>query len=244
MKSAHILPAVALAALTLASGVASAQVTDTATGRRSNTPTVTAPMNHDRMASSGDADIARQLIAANRKEVEAARAAQTEGQNAHLKTFAQRLERDHSKAADELEGWLEKNGGMSAGMGAMHDSMGGMRHDSMSQMNTDSARLGRDNNRMDDSTHMRMQHDSAGYNAGQGHQDMDQEHSWQGKTGAEFDKAWVESLEDEHKKEIDDLRNNIIPRIQDSSLKIMVQRQMPDMGAHLRELEQLEHEIK
>jgi len=68
--------------------------------------------------------------------------------------------------------------------------------------------------------------------------------SYQGKTGKDFDKAWIETIEDEHKAAIDDLRNNVIPKIQDTSLKDLVQGILPVMGNHLREAEQIESDLK
>ena len=68
--------------------------------------------------------------------------------------------------------------------------------------------------------------------------------SYQGKTGKDFDKAWIEAIEAEHRLAIDDLRDNVIPKIQDSSLKSLVQGLLPVMGTHLREAEQIEAELK
>jgi putative membrane protein len=68
--------------------------------------------------------------------------------------------------------------------------------------------------------------------------------SYQGKTGKDFDKAWIEAIENEHRLAIDDLRDNVIPKIQDSSLKNLVQGLLPVMGNHLREAESIEAEIK
>jgi predicted outer membrane protein len=247
MKRSHILSAGALAALALVTSAASAQVTDTTkkTGYPINPPPA---IGNQVTPAVGDADIARQLIEANRKEVEEARAAQTQGQSSRVKSLAQRLDRDHSKAADDLEAWLAKKGGaVGAGM------PNGMAHDS-AKMNADSARLGRDNNKMGDTSRVAIQgndtmkvsqgNDSMNVtppaaNAGQG-----QNPEFAGKTGKEFDKAWVEALEDEHKEAISNLRDNIIPRIQDSELKTLVQNMLPTMGNHLRDLETLEGELK
>ena len=68
--------------------------------------------------------------------------------------------------------------------------------------------------------------------------------SYQGKTGKDFDKAWIEAIEDEHKAAIEDLRDNVIPRIQDSTLKSLAEGLLPVMGNHLREAESIEAELK
>jgi predicted outer membrane protein len=238
MKPSHFLPLCALAALALVTSAASAQVTDTT---KKAYPVVNPPpaVGSQVAPAVGDADIARQLIEANRKEVADARTAQSQAESGRVKSLAQRLDRDHSKAADDLENWLAKHGGaVGAGM------PGGMPHDS-AKMNADSARLGRDNNKMGDTAQVAIQgNDTAkvtppAANAGQG-----ENPDYAGKTGREFDKAWVESLEDMHKDAVKNLRENVIPRIQDSELKNIVQSLLPTMGAHLRDLETLEADLK
>lgn len=238
MKRSHILPALALAALALATSAASAQVTDTT--KKASYPINPPPAVGNPAAQAvGDADIARQLIEANRKEVADARTAQSQAESGRVKSLAQRLEQDHSKAADDLENWLAKHGGaVGAGM------PDGMPHDP-AKMNADSARLGRDNNKMGDTAQVAIQGNDTtrvappAANAGQG-----ENPDYAGKTGREFDKAWVETLEDMHKDAIENLRENIIPRIQDSELKKIVQNLLPTMGAHLRDLETLEAALR
>ncbi|HEV8123615.1 MAG TPA: DUF4142 domain-containing protein [Gemmatimonadales bacterium] len=68
--------------------------------------------------------------------------------------------------------------------------------------------------------------------------------SYQGKTGKDFDKAWIETIEDQHKAAIADLRDNVIPRIQDPALKALAEGLLPVMGNHLREAESIEAELK
>lgn len=66
----------------------------------------------------------------------------------------------------------------------------------------------------------------------------------QSLSGREFDNHFIQLQVDHHQEEINHLRNDIIPLIKDSGLKALVQRQLPIMGAHLREAQAIEAYLK
>lgn len=66
----------------------------------------------------------------------------------------------------------------------------------------------------------------------------------QSLSGHEFDHGFIRLQVEHHQEEINHLRNDIIPMIKDSGLKSLVQRQLPTLGAHLREAQAIEAYLK
>lgn len=200
MKTRPILPASLAVLFALAPRAGFAQYTDSTANRTTVTTTVSSQTVVNATISPTDSSIAADLITANQKEVAEAEAAISQASSERVKEFARRLQRDHTKAIQDLQTFLQKShAGMSSGMAG------------------DSAKVAPPSL---------------------------EGASFQGKTGKDFDKAWIETIESEHQHAIDDLRDNVIPKIQDSSLKDLAQGLLPVMGNHLREAEAIEAEIK
>ncbi|MEP7326846.1 MAG: DUF4142 domain-containing protein [Gemmatimonadota bacterium] len=222
MKTHQYLPATTLAVLAaLMSGVASAQVKDTMTSVTTSTTVVQQVTT--KPVSSSDSAIVATLIAANQREVAEADVAINHAQSEHVREFARRIQRDHAKAVEGLENFLPgKSGGMSSGI--VHDTMK-MDGDKMTPPADSTYAVQHPKN---DSMTVGQQGDA----------------SYQGKTGRDFDKAWIDAIEDHHKEAIENLRNSVIPKIQDASLKTLVAELLPVMDNHLREAEAIEAELK
>jgi putative membrane protein len=200
MKTRHLLPASLAVLFALVPRAGSAQYTDSTANHTTVTTTVSSQTVVNTTISPTDSSIAVALIAANQKEVAEAEAAISQTESDRVKEFARRLQRDHAKAIEDLQAFLQKShGGMSSGM--------------------------------------------AGDSAKAAPPSLEGA-SYQGKTGKDFDKAWIEAITTEHRLAIDDLRDNVIPKIQDSSLKALAQGLLPVMGTHLREAEQIQAELK
>jgi len=225
-----MLPASLAVLAALVPAAVSAQVTDST--KTTVTTTVTTQPVEKATVSPSDSIIVATLIAANQKEVEEAQVAISQAQSDRVKELARTLQRDHSKAVEELQRYLKKSEtGMSSGV--VSDT---------TKMNPPTQ--GNDPKNRPDSTYANQQTknqpvtiappDSADHGAP----------SYQGKTGVEFDKAWIEAMEHGHEDALKDLRDDVIPRIQDSSLKALVQGFLPVIGNHLREIEAIEAELK
>jgi predicted outer membrane protein len=244
MKTFHFLPAGALAAaLVLVAGVASAQEVASTTSKSA--------------VRSADSAIVVSLIAANQKEVAAAEQAVAQAQSDRVKNFARTIQSDHSKIVEELQGWLEKTGGMSSGMAndsvKVPDSMVTPRPvpdsvvpqkpvpDSVVPQKPvpDSVVTQNPPKNPPDTTYANQETRNQPVT-----QPAEQPSPTAGKTGKEFDQAFLAAMVSEHETAIRDLRENIIPRIQDSDLKHKVQGFLPTLGNHLRDAQALQAAIK
>lgn len=232
MKTLHILPAGALAvALALVTSAASAQVVDS-TPKTTTPPPIQTPQITPATTAPAisDSTIVADLISANRKEIAAADAAIAGAESEDVKELARRLQVDHTKIVADLESYLQKRGG---GMAS------GITGDSVKPTREDPADTTYANQETKNQP-VTMPKDSAVAPVAP----ADPSAPWAGKTGKEFDKAWVQALEDKHEEAVKNLRENIIPQIQDSDLKALVQGFLPIMGNHLRDLTALDAQFE
>jgi putative membrane protein len=65
-----------------------------------------------------------------------------------------------------------------------------------------------------------------------------------GKTGRDFDKAFLEHQVKVHEETIDMLKNQFLPAAQNAELKTMIQRTIPKVQGHLTQLKKLEEQVK
>jgi putative membrane protein len=63
------------------------------------------------------------------------------------------------------------------------------------------------------------------------------------KTGADFDKAYVELQVDEHKKVLATLDKELLPAAHDKQLEAYLEKMKPDVESHLTRAEQLERDL-
>ena len=164
--------------------------------------------------TSSDSNIVAALIAANQQEVAQAEIAIKQAESDRVKEFARRLQTDHTKAIEELQSYLQKS---DSGM---------------------SSGVASDSAKVEPPVAVAPPDSAAPPPAPAPTADF------QGKTGKDFDRAWIDAMKGAHQSALDDLRNNVIPRIQDTTLKALVQGLLPTIGAHLREAEQIEAELK
>ena len=172
--------------------------------------------------TSSDSNIVAALIAANQQEVAQAEIAIKQAESDRVKEFARRLQTDHTKAIEELQSYLQKSdSGMSSGVASDSAKVEPL----VAVAPPDSA------------APPPAPPDSAAPPPAP-------PADFQGKTGKDFDRAWIDAMKGAHQSALDDLRNNVIPRIQDTTLKNLVQGLLPTIGAHLREIEAIEAELK
>jgi putative membrane protein len=63
------------------------------------------------------------------------------------------------------------------------------------------------------------------------------------KSGAEFDRAYIQLQCDEHRKVLDSLRNDLLPNAKDQQLKAYLQQLEPKVEAHLAQAERLQKQL-
>jgi putative membrane protein len=66
----------------------------------------------------------------------------------------------------------------------------------------------------------------------------------QGKTGAEFDRAFVQHQIQLHQSNIQKIQNQMLPAVQEPQLKAYLQKTVKAMQGHLATLEQTEQQIR
>jgi predicted outer membrane protein len=240
MKKIVTISALALAAAFSVASGASAQVADSAkkdSAAARPSPQQNRPDANRPVGAISDSAIIAMLQLSHTQEIAAAELAVTRAQSPRVKQFAEKLKTEHGVALQELQAYAEKlRGGVGAGV-----------------VSPDSARSGRDNNvtgRPDSITakpdRVPPVRDSAVAAppppAGQ-QPDVDFD-NLPGLSGHEFDHGFVRLQVKHHQTEIERLRNDVIPMIKDSGLKVIVQRELPKLGAHLREAQELEAHLK
>jgi putative membrane protein len=72
----------------------------------------------------------------------------------------------------------------------------------------------------------------------------DQMKSLEGKTGREFDEAFLEHQIKVHEETLDKLKNDFLPAAQNAELKTMIQRTIPKVQGHLTQLKKLDDQVK
>lgn len=68
----------------------------------------------------------------------------------------------------------------------------------------------------------------------------DSKKSFISKTGADFDKAYIDNEVKMHKKVINMVENDLIPQAQNAELKEMLQKKLPTLREHLQQAENLQ----
>lgn len=243
MKRYHLLSAGALAgALALVAGAAFAQAADSAKTTVTTTTTTLAQETVVKTTPvSPDSAIIATLIAANTKEAAAAETAIAQAQSERVKEFARRIQRDHAKFTEDLQEFLAKtSGGMASGV--VQDSMKPV-PDSIAPVPDSKApvpdSVAKENVPPADTTYANQETKNQPVT-----EPTNEPAPFAGKTGKEFDQAWVGAMVSEHEAAVRNLRENIIPQIQNSDLKAIVQGFLPVMGTHLRDAQQLQAQLK
>jgi putative membrane protein len=65
----------------------------------------------------------------------------------------------------------------------------------------------------------------------------------QGKSGAEFDKAFVRHEVEDHQANIDKIKNQMIPAAQNQQVKTYLQKTLTDMQGHLAALKRVQQQV-
>jgi putative membrane protein len=65
----------------------------------------------------------------------------------------------------------------------------------------------------------------------------------QGKTGAEFDRAFIEHEINDHQSNIQKIQHQLLPSMQDQQIKGYLQKTMTEMQGHLASLQQLQQQL-
>jgi predicted outer membrane protein len=245
------------AALALMPDGASAQVADSAkkdtvTARppapAQNQPEAARPTPARQGGAISDSAIIAMLQLEHTQQIASAELATQRAQSDRVKRFAETLKAEHGTALQELQAYAQRMQGAASGMpsGMVRDSArpgvvapnpAQPKPDS-SAMIPDSARVGRDNN----ANVGRPDTAAAGQKPG-GQPDVSFD-NLQALSGHEFDHGFVRLQVQHHQAEINRLRNDVIPMIKDSGLKALVQRELPAMGKHLRDAQELEAYLK
>ena len=65
----------------------------------------------------------------------------------------------------------------------------------------------------------------------------------QGKTGSDFDRAFVQHEIDDHQSNIDKIEKQILPSIQNEQVKSYLQKTVTEMQSHLSSLKQVQQQL-
>lgn len=65
----------------------------------------------------------------------------------------------------------------------------------------------------------------------------------QNKTGTDYDKAFISHEIDDHQKDIDELKNDLLPKAQSPDVKALIQKTLPVMQQHLDRAKQIEQQL-
>jgi putative membrane protein len=65
----------------------------------------------------------------------------------------------------------------------------------------------------------------------------------QGKSGAEFDRVFIEHEINDHQSNIHKIQNQILPSMQDQEIKAYLQKTVTEMQGHLASLQQVQQEL-
>ena len=65
----------------------------------------------------------------------------------------------------------------------------------------------------------------------------------QAKSGADFDKAFIQHEIDDHRANIERIQNQIVPTVQNDELKTYLQKTVTDMQGHLSSLQQVQQQL-
>jgi putative membrane protein len=65
----------------------------------------------------------------------------------------------------------------------------------------------------------------------------------QGKSGADFDKAFIQHEIQDHQTNIDKIRNQMLPSVQDQQIKAYLQKTVAEMEGHLALLKKVDQQI-
>ncbi|MFL5402368.1 MAG: DUF4142 domain-containing protein [Gemmatimonadales bacterium] len=65
----------------------------------------------------------------------------------------------------------------------------------------------------------------------------------QGKTGPDFDQAFVQHEIEDHEANIEKIRNQLLPAVQDQQIRAYLQQTVSDMEAHLAALQRVSQQV-
>lgn len=65
----------------------------------------------------------------------------------------------------------------------------------------------------------------------------------QGKTGAEFDRTFIEHEINDHQSNIEKIQNQMLPSVQDPQIKSYLQKTVTEMQGHLASLQQVQQQL-
>jgi len=63
------------------------------------------------------------------------------------------------------------------------------------------------------------------------------------KSGADFDKAFIQHEIDDHQSNIEKIQNQILPTVQNDQIRTYLQKTVTDMQAHLSSLQQVQQQL-
>ncbi len=213
-----------VAALLMATGAAhsmTAQVKDSTEMKDAAHAAVTVDTKTNVVLS--DSAVIAMLQVANTQQVAAADLAISNSNSEEVKEFARTLKSDHQAALDQLDALsrqLAGNPSPDSGMAA------GMPADSARPMTKD-----------DQPGDMTPPDADANVHADAGAGFMS---SLEALKGHEFDHGFVRLEINEHKKEIEHLQNEVLPKIENPELKQAIEASIPKLQDHLRQAVELE----
>jgi putative membrane protein len=65
----------------------------------------------------------------------------------------------------------------------------------------------------------------------------------QAKTGAEFDRAFIQHEIDDHQSNVDKIQKQILPSLQNEQIKTYLQKTVTEMQGHLSSLKQVQQQL-
>jgi predicted outer membrane protein len=257
MKKTFFISACTLAAaLAFSATSGSAQVPekkDSVPVKKDSVPAVNPPAQEKRAelgakpaGAISDSAIIAMLQVAHTQEIAAADLALSKSQSEQVKKFAEELKAEHGKALEELQQFADRMKNDQAGQGMPS----GMVKDTATPRR-DSAQAGRPDSAYappvkppEVGVPNKPEVNPEGQPAKPEGQPGVSFENLSSLSGHEFDHGFVRLQVQEHEAQISKLRNDVIPMIKDSDLKVLVQRQLPVLGRHLTEARELEQHLK
>jgi putative membrane protein len=231
--------------------------TDSKTNNSSQNQKSNTKNSQSSMNNMSDEQFAREAAHGGLMEVQMGQMAQTKAVDQRVKNFAAMMVRDHTKSNNELRSVLsgknmnidmsqmEKDMDMNMNMNKdMNKDMNNNRDDEGKQMNNGNNQMNTGNNQMNNSGNTgntgtgntgnsgntgNNQVKSSGNNGNKHMHDM---HGLNDKTGADFDKAYMEMMVSDHKKDIS-LFEKESKNGKDSDLRSFATRTLPTLRMHL-----------
>jgi putative membrane protein len=206
------------------------------TTRDNNQPTLTS--NTDKLTQQS---FTQQAYEANQNEVKVAQLAKTRASSANVKRYAQQLETDHTKAMD----MLRKH---ASNLGVTLPTMtSNTATPSTNRSNTNTQAANQTGTRANpDTTNNRSNTDTQADNAPTAMaKTADSAHLQElsSKSGAEFDRAFIDMMVEDHQKAISLFERANTEKFTDAGLRGFVSSQLPGLRNHLNRAQQLQKEL-